>query len=107
MGDIAELGNVVSGALRQPEAVGSGQHLSLAGDLLSWDDIISILRTLGHDIAYHEDPDDPWGIRDMLDYFTEYTYFGPDADAKIGRARNITDEPFTNFASWARTHMST
>ena len=107
MGDITELGNVVSGALGQPEAAGSGQHHSLAGDLLSWDDIISTLRDLGHDIVYHEDPDDPWGIRDMLDYFTEYTYFGPEADAKISNARNVTDIPFTDFASWADAHMKT
>lgn len=105
MGDITELGSVVSGALSQPEAAGSGQHLSLAGDLLSWDDIISSLQSFGHDIWYYEDPDDPWGIRDMLDYFTEYTYFGPDADTKIGNARAVADEPFTNFMSWAGTNM--
>jgi uncharacterized protein YbjT (DUF2867 family) len=60
MGDITELGNLVAGAFMQPEEVGQGQHLSLAGDLLSWNDIISTLNSQGHNLAYSQMPEDVW-----------------------------------------------
>ncbi len=105
MGDITELGNVVAGAFEHPDEVGRGQHLSLAGGLMSWNDIVDTLRSQGHNLAYSQAEDDPWGIRDMFGYFEDYTYFGPDADTKIALAERISTKPFTNFAAWAETHM--
>ena len=77
MGDITELGYLVVGAFEQPEQAGAGQHLSLAGDLLSWDDIVAVLRRHGHNIAFEEmsaedwDSQNPWGasVREMFSYF--------------------------------------
>ncbi|MGI9585471.1 MAG: NmrA/HSCARG family protein [Acidimicrobiia bacterium] len=106
VGDIAELGQVVAGAFTHPEVVGSGQHLALAGDLVSWDDIISTMQGLGIDVTYYEDPEDTWGIRDMLGYFTDYTYFGPDADTKIANAKSVSAKPFTDFPTWAAKHLN-
>jgi uncharacterized protein YbjT (DUF2867 family) len=82
IGDITELGNVVAGAFEHPDVAGQGQHLSLAGDLMSWDDIVATLNSQGHHLAYTEVSDDPWGIRGMFAYFEAHTYFGPDADTK-------------------------
>jgi uncharacterized protein YbjT (DUF2867 family) len=105
MGDISELGNIVAGAFANPAAAGDGRRLSLAGDLLSWNDIIETLRDLGHDIAYEEDTEDAWGIREMLGYFAAYTYFGPEAETKIAAASAISTKPFTDFPTWAGRHM--
>ena len=105
MGDITELGNVVAGAFERRDEVGSGQHLSLAGDLMSWDDIVATLISQGHQLAYSQVSDDPWGIRDMFAYFESHTYFGPNAEEKIDLARKVSTKPFTDFASWARTNM--
>ncbi len=105
MGDINELGNLVSGAFENRDAVGGGQYLSLAGDLLSWDDIVSTLNAQGHHLTYSQTSEDPWGIRDMFGYFEDYTYFGPEADEKIARANKATTKPFTNFATWASANM--
>ncbi len=105
MGDITELGKVVAGAFEQPHTVGQGQHLSLAGDLMSWDDIVATLNSQGHNLAYSQTSDDPWSIRDMFAYFEDYTYFGPDADKKIASARDVSTTPFTGFAEWAKTNM--
>jgi len=41
MGDITELGRIVAGAFAQPNAAGRGEHLPLAGDLLSSNEIIA------------------------------------------------------------------
>ncbi len=113
MGDITELGHVVTGAFEQPERAGAGQHLSLAGDLLSWDDIVAVLRGHGHQIAYEEmsaeewDSLNPWGaaVREMFSYFDAHTYFGPDASTKIALANEITTKPATNFDAWAAANM--
>ena len=105
MGDITELGNVVSGAFEHPDEVGQGQHLSLAGDLMSWDDIVATLKSQGHNLAYSQVRDDPWGIREMFAYFEAHTYFGPDADTKIALAKKVSTKPFTDFASWAKANM--
>ena len=105
MGDITELGNVVAGAFEHPDEVGQGQHLSLAGSLMSWNDIVDTLRRQGHNLTYSEATEDPWGIRGMFDYMEAYTYFGPEADSKIALAKHVSTKPFTDFASWAKTHM--
>lgn len=105
IGDITELGNVVAGAFEQSDRVGDGRYLSLSGDLMSWDDIVATLVSQGHDLAYSQATDDPWGLRDMFAYFEEQTYFGPDAEEKIVAAREVTTKPFTDFATWAKTNM--
>lgn len=105
MGDIGQLGAVVAGAFEFPEVVGQGQHVSVGGDLLSWNDVIVTLREQGHNIAYVPTGDDPYGMRDMFAYFEAHTYFGPNSDEKIARAAAISAEPLTDFASWAAVNM--
>jgi uncharacterized protein YbjT (DUF2867 family) len=114
VGDISELGNLVVGALESPDAVGGGQHLALAGDLVSWADIVSTLRGQGHQIAFVQAPAAQWDqsfpgaehIRYMFEYFEAYTYFGPDAQAKLDLAAKTNIRPATNFATWARANMA-
>lgn len=105
MGDINELGDLVAGAFENPEKAGNGQYLSLAGDLLSWDDITATLQSQGHNIGYVETTDDPYFVRDMFSYMETYTYFGPDAATKIAHADDVTTNPFTNFETWAASNM--
>ena len=105
IGDITELGNVVAGAFEHRDEAGSGQHLSLAGDLVSWDAIVATLNNQGHNLAFSQVEDDPWGVRDMFAYFEAHTYFGPDAEAKIALAKKVSTKPFTDFATWAHTNF--
>ena len=37
--------------------------------------------------------------------FEAYTYFGPDAAAKIALAEKISTRPATDFATWAQADM--
>jgi hypothetical protein len=113
MGDISEYGNLVAGVFADPDRWGGGQRLSFAGDLVSWSDIVSTLREQGHDIGFQQmaaeqwDAFAPWaaGVRTMLEYFEEYTYFGPDSSGRIEAANEATVTPFTNFATWAKANM--
>jgi len=104
-GDITEIGNVVAGAVANRDEAGHGEILSLAGDLVSWDDLVGTLNSQGHRLAYEQVADDPFGIRDMFAYFEQFTYMGPNADEKIARAAAISTKPFTDFATWAKTNL--
>ncbi len=105
MGDIDQLGSVVVGAFEHPDIVGQGEYLSVGGDLVSWEDVVATLREQGHDIAYEQTDEDPYGVRDMFAYFEAHTYFGPGAEEKIARAKVVSVEPLTDFATWAAVNM--
>lgn len=113
MGDVGELGNVVAGAFANPERVGSGQHLSLAGDFLSWNDIVRTLNEQGHKVRFQTVPGEAFDqffpgapeLRQMMNYFEAHTYFGPDAEAKIALANEVAIAPPTSFAERARDNM--
>lgn len=113
LGDVGELGDVVAGAFANPERVGSGQHLSLAGDLLSWNDIVRTLNEQGHNVRFQTVPGEAFDqffpgapeLRHMMNYFEAHTYFGPDAEAKIALAKEVAIAPPASFAEWARANM--
>ena len=112
-GDVTELGTVVAGAFAHPDRVGAGQHLALAGDLLSWNNIVKTLRDQGHNVHFQSVPGEVFDtffpqapeLRQMMNYFEAHTYFGPDADEKIALAREVATAPPTSFADWAREHF--
>lgn len=109
-GDVSELGKVVAGAFEQPDAVGNGQHLAMSAELLSFDDIIATLRAQGQIAGYRRVPAEVFAgffpgaheLAAMCQYWEKHTYFGPNADEKIERARQIAIGPFTSLADWAR-----
>lgn len=112
MGDIHELGHIVAAAFARPDQAGDGQPLALAGDLLSFDDVVSTLNAQGHNVAFQQVSGEVFAgffpgadeMVQMLGYFAEHTYMGPDADAKIRRAQTLIDGDFTDFTRWAQTH---
>jgi uncharacterized protein YbjT (DUF2867 family) len=113
MGDITELGNVVAGAFAHPDQAGHGQRLSMAGDLMSWNDVASTLNAQGHKVAVNEVPGEVYDgfyegareMREMMQYFEAHTYFGPDAEEKVALAGKVTTAAPTNFATWAKANM--
>jgi uncharacterized protein YbjT (DUF2867 family) len=113
IGDISDLGKIVAGAFERPEQVGRGQHLSLASALVSFDEIVSTLRSQGHNVSFRQVPGEVFagffpGAEEMVamcQYWQKYTYFGPHAEEKVALARSVATAPFTDFASWARQHM--
>ncbi|MBV0913805.1 NmrA/HSCARG family protein [Anianabacter salinae] len=112
-GDISELGTLVAGAFANPDRVGTGQHLALSGDRLSWNDIVKTLRDQGHNVRFQSVPGEVFDtffpqapeLRRMMNYFEAHSYFGPDADEKIALAREVATVPPTSFADWARVNF--
>jgi uncharacterized protein YbjT (DUF2867 family) len=112
-GSVGDVGGVVAGAFENPDRVGDGAYVSSAAAALSFDDIVAILNSQGHDLVYQEVPGQAFAtffpgaaeIAQMMAYWQEFTYLGPDADAKIALGHEITTAPITDFATWAKVNM--
>jgi len=114
VGDPTELGRLVARALEQPETCGQGQHLAQASETASWQELVDTLNKQGHNFAVNQVPNEVYDslpfpgaqeFREMMNYFEDYTYFGPDAEKKIAQALQICPEGFTTFAKWASQNM--
>lgn len=112
-GDITELGTIVAAAFNRPERVGSGEYLALASDYLSWQDLVDILNAQGHRLDYERVSAEEYDrffssaseFRQMMAFWEENHYFGPDGPQKIARANGLIKSHLTPFAEWARKHM--
>jgi len=108
MSDINDLGKVVAGAFLNPEKVGDGSYLSLATELNSYNDILDAFKANGKAYSFNEVPVEVFSnffegageIAQMLAYFEEHTYMGPNSEAKIQLAKEIATEDFTSLNEW-------
>ncbi|AOJ26870.1 hypothetical protein WJ12_18355 [Burkholderia seminalis] len=112
-GDIRELGKLVKEVFDHPEIAGQGQILSLCADAYSWQAFADILNAQGHNVVVNQVPGKAYEmfypgadeVCAMMGYFEDYSYFGPDADAKRARADALVNGQITGFAEWAKVNM--
>ncbi len=113
-GDVGELGKLVAAAFARPKELGGGQYASMTAETLSWNDIVSTLNALGHELRVVRVPNEVYDgfyppvskeMREMMNYWEDYTYFGPDAETKISLANRVVSGGYTKFSDWARAHM--
>lgn len=112
-GDINELGKIVAAALNQPDKAGRGQHLALASDYLSWQNLVDILNSQGHKLEFEQVSAEEYDgffpsakeFRHMMNFWQENHYFGPGGDQKIALASALVADKFSRFEDWANTHM--
>lgn len=110
MGDITELGAIVAGAFAHPDQAGHGEYLPLAGDFMSFNEIIDTLNRQGHNFSYTQVPKEVFAgffpgaaeIAEMFDYFQTHTYLGSDSRAQIALANRIAGRQPTGFSAWAQ-----
>ena len=114
IGDPVEMGKLAARVFEHPDTVGQGQYLAQASELTSWEKIIHTLNAQGHNFRFHQVPNEVFDafpfpgaaeLREMMNYFEDYTYFGPNADRMLSLARELYPEGFTPFAHWAKQHM--
>ncbi len=112
-GSVGDVGGVVSGAFENPDRVGDGAYVSSAAGLTSFDEMVATLNEQGHDYAFQEVPAEVFStffpgaeeMAQMLAYWQEFSYLGPDAEAKMSLGREITTGRVTDFATWAAENM--
>ena len=112
-GDVTEVGRVVAAAFGAGDRLPNGSFLDVCGGVYSWNDFAGVLNALGHKLSVVQVPADAYDkffegareLREMFQYFEQYTYFGPDADKRIAAANALVPAGFTGFADWAKVHM--
>ena len=113
IGDITEVGNIVSGAFAHPDKVGNGQYLPLVGDFMSFNEIVDALNRQGHQFSFKQVPTEVFAAffpgaaeaAETFRYFEAYTYLGSDSYDRIALANQIAGRQPTRFSAWARINF--
>jgi uncharacterized protein YbjT (DUF2867 family) len=112
-GDVTEVGRAVSAAFAAGDHLPNGSYLDVCGGVYSWNDFVGTLNALGHALKAVQIPADAFDrlfagareLREMFQYYEQYTYFGPDCEKRIAAANALVPGGFTGFADWAKVHM--
>lgn len=113
-GDPTEVGRAVAAAFAAGDKLPNGTHLAVCGGLYSWNDFVSTLSTQGHKLqVVRVEPPEVYDnffpgareMREMYQYFEQYTYFGPEHKTRTSAANALVPLGFTGFADWAKVHM--
>jgi len=113
MGDITELGAIVAGAFARPDEAGNGEYLALAGELMSFNEIVDTLNRQGHKFSFKQVPAEVFAsffpgaaeVAEMLGYFNAHTYLGPDSRDQIALANKIAGRQPSKLSTWARANF--
>ena len=113
-GDVADVGRVVVAAFAASDKLPNGSYLAVCGGIYSWNDFVATLNAQGHKVeVIRVVPPDAYDglfpgaheLREMYQYYEQYTYFGPEREKRIAAARALVPDGFTSFADWANVHM--
>jgi len=112
-GDVTEVGRAVSAAFAAGDHLPNGSYLDVCGGVYSWNDFVGALNALGHTLKAVQIPATAFDklfagaheLREMFQYYEQYTYFGPDCEKRIAAANALVPGGFTGFADWAKVHM--
>lgn len=110
MSDINDLGKVVAGVFLDPEKAGNGNYLSLATELNSFNDIVKAFKENGKDYSFTQIPGEIFSsffeganeIAEMLAYFENHTYMGPNSQTHIDLAKEVAIGEFTSLEEWIK-----
>lgn len=108
MSDINDLGKVVAGAFLNPDKVGNGSYLSLSTELNSFNDVLDAFQANGKEYSFNQVPTEVFSgffegageIAQMLAYFESHTYMGPNTEAQIKAAEEVSIEKFMPLNEW-------
>jgi uncharacterized protein YbjT (DUF2867 family) len=111
--DVTEVGRAVAAAFAAGDRLSNGSYLDVCGGVYSWNDFVRALNALGHKLSVVQVPADAYDkffegareLREMFQFFEQYTYFGPDAERRVAAANALVPGGFTGFADWANVHL--
>ena len=112
-GDATEVGRAVAAALSAGDELPNGSYLDVCGGSYSWNDFVGTLNALGHDLQVARVSADAYDklfagapeLREMYEYYEQYTYFGPEHEGRIAATNALVPGGFTGFSDWAKIHM--
>lgn len=113
-GDVSEVGRAVMAAFAAGSRLQNGSYLAVCGGVYSWNDFVATLNAQGHKLqvtrvvppeAYDNLFPGALELREMYQFYEQYTYFGPEHEKHIAATRALVPGGFTSFADWAKVHM--
>ena len=112
LGDINDLGKVVTGAFLKPDTVGQGSYLSVSAQKSSFNEILKAFKDNGKDYSFTQVPPEVFSTffegaslyAAMFGYIEKHSFMGPDADAKITLAQKISTDSYTSFDTWIKNN---
>jgi len=113
-GDPTEVGRAVAAAFSAGDKLPRGSHLAVCGGMYSWNDFVATLNAQGHKLqAIRVEPPEAYDtffpgaqeMREMYQYYEQFTYFGPEHEKRTAAANALVPGGFTGFADWAKVHM--
>ncbi|MBW8684727.1 NmrA/HSCARG family protein [Chitinophaga rhizophila] len=113
MADISDLGKVVAGVFLNPEKVGKGSYLSLSAELNSFNDILEAFKANGKEYSFNQVLPEVFSsffegagaVAELLGYYEAYTYMGPNSEAQIQMAKEISIAPFISLNEWIKLNL--
>ncbi|MBC7486122.1 MAG: NmrA/HSCARG family protein [Cytophagaceae bacterium] len=110
LGDINDLGKVVTGAFLQPEKTGNGSTLSFSAQLSSFNEILEAYSKNGKTYSFTQVTAEVFSTfflgadlyANMFNYMEKYTYMGPDSDKNISLAQEIAKDKFVTLNEWIK-----
>jgi uncharacterized protein YbjT (DUF2867 family) len=113
IGDITQLGDIVSGAFAHPDQAGYGEYLPLVGDFMSFNEIVDTLNRQGHNFSVKQVPKEVFAtffpgaadVAEMFSYFQAHTYLGSDSRDRIALANKIAGRQPAKFSTWAQANF--
>ena len=113
-GDVKDVGRAVAAAFAAGDRVPNGTYLAVAGGLYSWNDLVGILNSQGHNVQVVQVPAAVYDtffpgapeVRETFQYFEEFFYFGPEREARTAAARAVYPAGFTTFSDWAKLNLT-
>jgi hypothetical protein len=112
IGDINDLGKVVTGAFTYPEKVGDGSNLSFATEKRSFNEILEVFKTNGKIYSFTQVPAEVFSTffegaslyAAMFGFIEKYSFMGPNAEANIALAKQIASDSFTSLNEWIKNN---
>ena len=112
LGDVNDLGKVVTGAFLKPEAVGQGKYLSVSAQKSSFNDILNAFKDYGKNYSFTQVPPEVFSTffegadlyASMFGYIEKHSFMGPNADSKIKLAEETSTDSYTSFRTWVRNN---
>jgi uncharacterized protein YbjT (DUF2867 family) len=110
LGDINDLGKVVTGAFLKPEKVGNGSYLSVSAQKSSFNEILKAFKDNGKTYSFTEVPAEVFSTffegaslyAAMFGFIEKYSFMGPDADTKIALAKETATDAYSSLNEWIK-----
>lgn len=113
-GDVNDVGRTVAAAFEAGDTLSNGSYLAVCGGVYSWNDFVTTLNAQGHGVQVQQVPAEAYDhffegaseLREMFQYFEQFSYFGPGSEPRIAAANAVRRTANVGFPEWAKLNLA-